>query len=145
MSLVSAGLGAYSTYMKAEGVKAADDYQAAELDRAAEYGKLKADQTGAIMTQRLNTTLGNIDAIRAASHNDVTSPTGAAYRDRQEQIGVTQKTTTVSSILAQARQQQADAAYLRQAGEQALLAGKIAAAGQLLGGAGRGLQPTGTG
>lgn len=124
------------TMNAAKGQQQADEFQAAELDQAAKYGDLKAVQTGATMTQKLNQTLGNIDVIRAASHNDPTSPTGAAYRDYQEDIGITQKTTTVDNILAQSRKQEAEAAYLRAAGHNALLAGKISAWSSLLGAGG---------
>lgn len=141
-SLVSAGLGAYATYEKAKGVKAANEFQAAELELQAEYGRLKADQTSAQLTQKLNQTLGNIDAIRAASHTDPTSPSGVAYRDYQEEIGVTQKSITVGSILAKSRQQEADAAYLRKSGSDALLLGKIGAVGQLIGGASQAIRGT---
>lgn len=120
--------------LQAQGVNAGNQFQAAELDRAAEYGDLKADQTGTTMTQRLNMTLGNIDAIRAASHTDPTSPSGAAYRNQQEDIGTKQTTTTVNNILADARQKEADAAYLRVAGANALLAGKVGARAVRLGG-----------
>ena len=136
LSMLSAGLSAFSGVEKALGTKSADEYQSAELERAAEYGRLKATQTSGQMTQKLNQTLGNIDVIRAAAHDDPTSPTGAAYRDYQEMIGDTQKTLTVQSILAQSQQQEADAAYLRQAGHAALLAGEIGAAGSFLGSAG---------
>jgi hypothetical protein len=83
---------------------AADDYQAQRLEQAATYGELKAVQTGGQMTRQLNTTLGNIDAVRAAANTDPSSPTGAALRDNAEQIGTDQKTTTVDSILQQSLQ-----------------------------------------
>ena len=133
ISIMGAGLSAFSGIEKASGQKQADEYQAEHLDRAAEYGRLKATQTSAQMTQRLNQTLGNIDVIRAAAHTDPTSPTGAAYRDYQEGIGETQRTITVQNILAQSQQQESDAAYLRSAGNSALLAGEIGAGGSLLG------------
>lgn len=120
----------------AKGVKAGNDFQAAELDQAAKYGDLKAEQTGAQMTDRLNITLGNIDVIRAAAHTDPTSPTGAAVREHTEDLGTNAKNITVDSILAQSRKQEADAAYLRVAGNNALLAGKYSAWGGLLGAAG---------
>lgn len=119
--------------LKAQGENAADQFQANELDRAAEYGDLKADQTGAQLTQRLNVTLGNIDAMRAAAHTDPSSPTGAAVRDFQESVGLNQKSITVSNILAQSRKQESEAAYLRVAGANALLAGDVAARGIMLG------------
>jgi hypothetical protein len=80
------------------------------------------------MTRNLNTTLGNIDAVRAAANTDPTSPTGQAVRDNQETIGDQQRSTTVDSILAQSMQDRSDAAYYKQAGSDALFAGDISAA-----------------
>jgi hypothetical protein len=114
-----------SAELQAQGVSAADTFKAEELERAAEYGDLKAVQTSAQMTRNLNVTLGNIDAIRAAAHTDPTSPTGAAYRDMVEEVGGEQKGITVESILAQSQEDVANAAYLRQASGRALLAGDI--------------------
>ena len=84
-------------------------------------------QTNAQMTRSLNTTLGNIEAVRAAAHADPLSPTGAAVLENQETIGTEQKTTVVDSILAQANQQRADASYYRSAADHALFAGTISA------------------
>src|SRR5450432_1314225 len=89
-SLASIGLSAYATILQSQGVAAGDDYQAAKLEQAAQYGDLKAVQTGGQMTRQLNQTLGNIDAVRAAANADPNSPTGAAFRDNQESIGDTQ-------------------------------------------------------
>ncbi len=114
------------------GTKAADEYRAAELQRAAQYGELKATQTAGQLTRNLNFQLGNIDAIRAAARTDPTSPTGAAYRGYQEEVGVQERGIETSSIMAQARQNEADAAYMRWAGSQALLAGDIGAGADIL-------------
>jgi hypothetical protein len=131
-SLASAGFTAQgdllkgeSAQLQAQGVAAADTFRAEQLQRAAEYGDLKAAQTAGQMTRNLNMTLGNIDATRAAAHDDPTSPTGAAYRGMVEEIGGEQKGITVDSILAQSQEDVANAAYLRQASGQALLAGDI--------------------
>jgi hypothetical protein len=83
--------------------------------------------------------LGNIDTIRAAAHTDPTSPTGAAVRDYHESVGLSQKSIAVDNILAQSRQEDAEAAYLRQAGKSALLSGEISAGAGLLGAVGQGL------
>ena len=127
-SLMSIGLSAYSTILQAQGAATADNYQAEKLENAATYGELKAVQTGGQMSRSLNNTLGNIDAVRAASRADPNSPTGAAFRDDQEQIGTDQRTTAVDSILQQARQDRSDAAYQRSAASSALLSGEIGAA-----------------
>lgn len=127
-SLASIGLSAYATMLKAEGAATASEWQASKLDNAAKYGELKAVQTGAQMSRSLNTTLGNIEAVRAAARADPNSPTGAAIFDEQEQIGTDQRLTTVNSILAQASQDRADAKYYRSAASQALFSGGIEAA-----------------
>ena len=77
-SLLSIGLSAYSTMLQAQGVATANEYQAEKLEVAAKYGELKAVQTNAQMTRSLNTTLGNIEAVRAAAHAYPLSPPGAA-------------------------------------------------------------------
>lgn len=139
-SLMSLGLSAYSTMLSAEGTASADEFQAAKLDNAATYGRLKAVQTGGQMTRSLVNTLGNIQAVRAAANTDPTSPTGAAVLENQEAIGNEQRSTTVNSILAQANQDSSDANYYRKAADHALLAGGIsAAAGVAKGIAGMGI------
>ena len=127
-SLMSIGLSAYSTILQSQGTADADNWQAAKLENAAVYGDLKAVQTGGQMTRSLNTTLGNIDAVRAAANTDPSSPTGVAVRGNQEAIGNEQRDITVNSILQQSRQQRDDATYYKSAAENALFAGKIGAA-----------------
>jgi hypothetical protein len=141
LSIASAGLSAYSTVLKGEGTQAADEYQAESLTRAANVGTTKAAQTGAQLTQRLNNTLGNIDAVRAAMHTDPSSPTGAAIRDTAESYGDTQKAITVDNILEQSNQDTSDAAYLRAAGAYALQTSEVGAAASFLGAASKGLSP----
>lgn len=131
-SLASAGLSAYSTMLKAEGVAAADEFQAQKLDTASKYGELKAVQTGGQMTRSINRTLGNIDAVRAAANTDPNSPTGVAIRDNQAAIGAEQRDITVNSILQQSRQDTADAKYYRSAADRALVAGEVSAGAGLL-------------
>lgn len=132
LSLASTGLQAFSSIESAEGTKSADDYKAEQLDRAATYGELKAVQTAGQMTRNLNMTLGNIDAVRAAGHTDPTSPTGAAVRNQIEGIGTEQKNIRVDSLNAQAQEDEANAAYLREAGKQAMMAGEIGAGAGIL-------------
>jgi hypothetical protein len=116
---------------KAEGESQGDTYQAERLDVAAQYGDLKATQTSGQMTRNLNTTLGNIDAVRAAAGTDPTSPTGAAVRDNQEFIGNTNKEITVGNINAQTEQERSDAAYYRTASANALISGQLASSSDM--------------
>ena len=127
-SIASIGLDAYATMLKSEGIATADEYQAAKLDNKAKYGELTAAQTGGQMARSLNTTLGNIEAVRAAARADPNSPTGAAVLDEQEAIGTSNRTTTVNSILAQANQDKSDAAYYRSAASDALFSGAVSTA-----------------
>lgn len=135
LSLASVGLSAAGQYSQAAGTSAADQYKAEQLDQAAQYGELKATQTNAQMTRNLTMTLGNIDAVRAAAHTDPTSPTGAAVRDYVEQTGDEQKGITVDNIEQQARMDESNAQYLRQASSAAMLGGDLGIVGTLLKGA----------
>jgi len=133
VSLASMGFSAAGSITKGEGTASADTYRAEQLQRAAEYGDLKASQTNAQMTRNLALTLGNLDAVRAAARGDPTSPTGAAVRDYTEQVGTEQKNIRVDSIMAQSQEDEANAAYLRKASSDALLSGDLGAAGDILG------------
>lgn len=132
LSLASMGLSAFSSIEQAQGTSSADAYKAEQLQRAAEYGDLKATQTNAQMSRNLNITLGNIDAVRAASHDDPTSPIGAALRDTTEALGTERKNIAVDSITAQSQEDEANAAYLREAGNNALLSGDLSAGAGIL-------------
>ena len=130
-SIASLGLSAYSDILKGEGVQSADNYKAS-LENAAQRGRVAAVQTGAKETIGLDNTLGMIDSVRAAAHTDPTSPTGAAVRDWSETQGLTKKAIDVDNIIATANQEQSDAAYLRQAGKQALIGGYLNAGTDIL-------------
>ena len=131
----SAGAGIFQaagSIVQGIGTSNADKYQAAEQEQAGQYGDLKAVQTNAALTRNLNQTLGNIDAVRAAARTDPTSPTGAAVRNTVEATSTENKNIQVDSIMAQANQDRANAAYLRSASNTALLSGGIGAFGDLL-------------
>lgn len=131
LSLASVGFSAAGSVMRGQGQNAADQYQAARMERAAEFGRVKADQTYGTMTEQLNRTLGEIQAVRAAAHTDPTSPTGVAIHDYDENLGNRQIRTQTANILEQAQQNEQDAAYLRDAGHYALMQGNIGAAGSI--------------
>lgn len=127
IAFATAGLSAASTVMKGAGDKAAADYKAARLEQSAQYGRLSAAQTEAQMGEDLNQNLGNIDAIRAAAGADPFSPTSVALHKRAEFVGDRQRTTTVNNILRQASQDEADANYMKQAGDYALKSSIVSA------------------
>jgi hypothetical protein len=123
--LAGTGFAMYADYLKSRGEKAADIFKAEELEQQAAYGRLKADQVNAQKTRNLAITLSHIDAVRAAAHTDPTSPTGAAVRGTVEERETEAKNITVENILQQARMDEANAAYMRSAGSNALLAGNF--------------------
>jgi hypothetical protein len=131
-SIASAGLKAGSQYEAAQGQSAADLYKAQQLEQAATYGELKATQTNAAMTRNLVTTLGNIDAVRAAAGADPNSPTGVAVRDNANYLGNEQRRIKVASIEQQARTDESGAQFERSASDRALLGGDLSIAGTLL-------------
>ncbi len=132
LSLASIGFQALGSVEQGMGTASADTYKSEELDRAAQYGELKATQTNADLTRNLNMTLGNIDAVRAAAHTDPTSPTGGAVRNQIESVGTEKKDIQVDSIMAQSQEDEANAAYLRKASGQALLGGELGAGAGVL-------------
>jgi hypothetical protein len=130
MSLAGIGFKMYGDYLSSRGAAAGDVYKAEVLEQQAQYGELKATQTNAQMTRNLAITLGHIDAVRAAAHTDPTSPTGVAVRGMAEEIGTEKKGIAVENIMQQARMDEANAAYLRTAASNALLAGNVSMASE---------------
>ena len=144
MSLAATGLQMYGTYLSSRGTAAGDQYRAEVLDRAAQYGDLQAKQVNAQMTRNLAISLGKLDSIRAAGHANPFSPTGAAVRGTEEEIGTENKNIKVTGYMEQAQLDESEAAYLRSASNNALLAGDIGMAGQLFGAGAGALQSSGT-
>lgn len=137
-SIASMGLSAYSSVAKGSATQAADDAQAAKLEQAAQYGKIQADQTATQYSENLNTTLGNIDVMRAAAGVDPTSPTTQAIEDKQTFLSNRASKSSVDNILQQGRQNEADANYLRQAGDFAVTQSYVGAAASIAGSAAQG-------
>jgi hypothetical protein len=144
MSLASIGLTAAGDIMKGEGAQAADVYAAARAQRAAEYGRLAASQAGAQYTEHIVSTLAHMDAVQAARKVDPTSPSAVAVREYQEFVGERARTIKVESLLAQAQQDEADAAYYRQAGSFALMQGYLGAGADVAGGLFQAFKPGGS-
>jgi hypothetical protein len=113
--------------------------QATRAERAAEFGKMQAGLTDTVMREQLNTTLSNIDVIRAAAHVDPTSATGVAVEAYQSKISDRQRTAALANINQQVAQDTADADYLRKAGQFALNQGYLGAAISAAGAAAKGL------
>jgi hypothetical protein len=131
-SLAAAGFSAFGDIVSSRGVAGSDTFRAAELEQTAQRNKVAAVQTGASETEQLAAHLGNVDAVRAAAKTDPTSPTGAALRDWTEQIGLTKKSIDVDQLMAQSRQEQSGATFLRASAKTALLSGYLNAGADTL-------------
>lgn len=119
-SLASLAFGVAGSITKGEGTKAADDFQAARAERAAQFGRLQADLTDVTYRDELNKTLANIDVVRAAQRVDPSSPTTAAIEAREQLVSDRQRTAAVLTQRSQAAEDEASARYLRQAGDYAV-------------------------
>lgn len=137
-SIASLGLGAMSDIMAGEGKQASYDMQAARAKRAAEFGRLQGAMTDTAYREDLNTTLSNIDVIRAAARVDPTSPTTVAYEDRQRTLSERQRMAAGLSIRSQVDEDEASAKFLREAGDFALTQAYLQAGTRILSGAAQG-------
>jgi hypothetical protein len=138
-SIASTALSMTSSILKGYGSAAADKMRADQAQRAAEFGRVQADLTDTHYREELNTTLGNIDAIRAAAKTDPNSPTTQAIEDRQSMLSDRQRTAAVVTLRSQADEDEASARYLRQAGRFSIGLGYLDAASKLAKGISGGL------
>lgn len=147
-SIASAGFGAASSIAQGYGQQAAAEsaaskaeFDAQRADRAAEFGRIQADQTDAGLREELAVTLSNIDAIRASSNVAPGSPTGEAIKDHETYISDRQRTSKVATLRAQADEDartatydRSVATYQRSVGKQAVQMGYLGAAAKITGG-----------
>ena len=145
MSLAATGFKVLGDYASSRAEAGAATYKSELLEQEADFGRLKATQTNAQLTRNLAITLSHVDAVRAAMHTDVTSPTGAAVRGEMEATGQMRKDITVENILQQARMDEANAAYMRSQAGNALLEGNLAMLGDAFKGAAGALSGMGGG
>src|SRR6202022_1667893 len=85
-----------------------------------------AGLTDTTMRENLNTTLSNIEVIRSAARIDPTSPTTAAVESFETMKSDRQRPAALVSINAQVAEDEASAAYLKQAQRFALGQGDTA-------------------
>ena len=77
----AAALQAGGSLMQARGQANSMEAQAARSRRAAEIGKIKADQTDAALNDELVRTLDNVETIRASQGMSSDSPSAIAYAE----------------------------------------------------------------
>lgn len=116
-SVASLGMTVAGDIMGGSAKQAANDYQAARLEQAAQFGKTQAALTDATMRENLNNTIGTINAVRAAAGVDPSSPTTSAMVEMNSERSNRQRLAAVGSINSQVAEQEASAKYLREAGD----------------------------
>jgi hypothetical protein len=133
LSIASIGFGGAGDVAKgkvvqsqAEAGASQSDYDAQRSERAAEFGRINADEVDAQFREALNTTLTSIDAIRASSGIDPTSPTGLAIKENETRISDRDRLNKITSIRLQAEEDERSAKYSRSLAEYQRAVGKSA-------------------
>jgi hypothetical protein len=116
-TVASLALTVASDITSGNATQAADEFKADRAERAAQFGEMQATLTDTTMRENLNTTLGNIETIRAAANADPTSPTGAVLLEHSEELSDRQRMAAVGTQRTQAADDRASADYLRRAGD----------------------------
>ena len=111
LTLGQVGFGAAGAIAKGAGDAAGYRHAEDKAQRMALAARTAADETDAQLREELTTTLGNIEAIRAAANIDPTSPTGLAIMDEEQRVSDRQRRIKVGSLKAQATQYDRDAAF----------------------------------
>lgn len=128
---ISTGFQVAGSVAGAYGQKQGADQAAYAAQRRVEAGKLKALQTDTALREELASTIGNIEAVRAAANTNPNSPTimaikqntrGRMDEDRKRQVG---------NIESQVAQDQAAVRFYRSYGRRAMVGGLLTAGGQL--------------
>jgi hypothetical protein len=118
-------LGLAGSLVSAVGQSQADKYAAAQSERAAQVGRIQADQIDANYRDELNSTISNIRAIRASAGVGANSPTGMAIEAKQQKTSDRDRKIDVGSRRMQATQDEQDAAFRRSSAKYALIGGAI--------------------
>lgn len=122
-SAIGGALTGVAGIVGAMGQSAGQDYQAAQAERAAQVGRVQADQIDANYREELNSTIANIRAIRASAGVGANSPTGMAVEAEQQRRSDRDRRIDVGSRRMQANQDEADADFYRSSARTSLLGG----------------------
>lgn len=123
MGAVAPILTGLSGIVGAVGQYQAGNHAAAQSKRAAEVGRVQADQIDASYRDELNSTLSNIKAIRSSAGVGSDSPTGQAIEAGQVKTSNRDRIIEVGSKRMQATQDDADAKFRKSAAKLSLFGG----------------------
>ncbi|QEE47491.1 hypothetical protein FVA81_24060 [Rhizobium sp. WL3] len=100
-------------------------WEAEKAKRAAEVGRVRADQIDATYRDELSSTISNIRSIRASSGASMNSPTGMAIEADQQRISDRDRKIDVGNQRMQANQDEEDAKFRKSAARMALFGGAV--------------------
>lgn len=123
MGAVAPILGLAGSLVGAVGQSRGMQHEAQQSQRAAQVGRINADQIDANYRDELNSTISNIRAIRASAGVGANSPTQRAFEAKQEQTSNRDRKIEVGSKRMQATQDDNDARFKRSSAKMALVGG----------------------
>lgn len=131
-AIASTGFKVAGTLFEGFGKKDAAKAQAEAAYRRASYGQIKADQTDVAMRQDLESTMGNIFAVRAAAGGSPDSPTMGAITQGVQAAGDRDRNRAVGNIEAQVREDKIAQRLYQKMGQRALIGSFLTAGGQIM-------------
>lgn len=123
MQAIGGILTGISGIVGAVGQSQAQKWEAQKAQRAAEVGRVRANQIDASYRDELNSTIANIRSIRASSGASIASPTGMAIEADQQRISDRDRKIDVGNQRMQANQDEQDAKFRRSAARTSLFGG----------------------
>ena len=132
--VVGTGLSAYSSIQAGKAAKKEAQFNAAQMERDMELGRIEATQNATAMAQDYAMSVSANDAFFAFTGRDVSDRSVRAFMERQEEIYSTDISRLASDTNMRAQSVAAMAGAERQRGRNALTAGYLGAAQSIAGG-----------
>ena len=132
--VASTAISAYSSVKAGKAAKQEANFNAAQMERDMELGRIEATQNATAMAQDYAMSVSANDAFFAFAGRDVTDRSVRAFMERQEEIYSTDIARLASDTNMRAQSVAAMAGAERQRGRNALTAGYLGAAQSIAGG-----------
>jgi len=132
--VIGTGISAYSSVRAGKAAKQEAQFNAAQMERDMELGRIEATQNATAMAQDYAQSVSANDAFFAFAGRDVTDRSVRAFMERQEEIYSTDIARLASDTNMRAQSVAAMAGAERQRGRNALTAGYLGAAQSIAGG-----------
>ena len=132
--VIGTGISAYSSIQSGKAAKKEAQFNAAQMERDMELGRIEATQNATAMAQDYAMSVSANDAFFAFTGRDVSDRSVRAFMERQEEIYSTDISRLASDTNMRAQSVAAMAGAERQRGRNALTAGYLGAAQSIAGG-----------